>query len=57
MKIFKDAARVVPGIGGGGETCLFLLMSTQANSMVEFKVIVLSTCFNVIKFSCSGVYS
>jgi len=57
VKIFKDAARVVPGIGGGGETCLFLLMSTQANSMVEFKVIVLSTCFNVIKFSCSGVYS
>ena len=34
LRIFKDATRVIPGTGGGSETCLFLLMSTQTNSMV-----------------------
>jgi len=32
--IFKDATRVIPGTGGSSESCLFLLMSTQTNSMV-----------------------
>jgi len=32
--IYKDATRVIPETDGESETCLFLLMSTQTNSMV-----------------------
>ena len=56
---FKDVTQVIPGTGSGSETCLFLLMSTQTNSMVLvlLSFMNLSSRFNVIEFSCPRIYS